>query len=776
MKKIYFLLALVLAVSGASGQLLQWNTFANTGLETTEPSVFNNANIGPSNLVIGPGVTPTSNANRFGGNAWFNTGYTNPSTIADAVGGNEYIEFTVTPNAGFSFTPTSFVFNWDKSGTGPQNVVLRSSADGYVADLGTVAPTGAITVQNTITISGLTNLTTATTFRLYGYGATGAAGTGGFDISSSVVNVQLNGTTASTGGSSITTTTVATSPFCVDGATGAAGTVSYTSIGTYAAATFNALLSDATGSFAAPVNIGSASVTGTDPGGSINITIPAGTVSGTGYKIRVDCVTPAVTGSESIAFEVINGAKNVTALAGITASGQVTVNWTNPNACFDEIMIVAKAMTTIAGTPTGDGTAYTADLNFLGTGTAFDGGKVVYKGIASGQVVTGLTNGTTYYLKAFTRKGTNWSTGVEITALPAVAVLPGEILINQVSPDYGAAADEYIELVNTTNKTFDLSTLAIRYQSASGSTGPAGGTLSGILQPHHYWLLSPNATITVGLTNALARDGAFATGFAAASGQLALVRISDYVVIDGVGYGMITGGTYTEGTAAAPPPTDGGIKRTVDGVDTDNNSADFSTVANASILLRNSSSTPLPVKFANVRAYQQGNGIKIEWSNLTETNVLNYKVERSASGQTFITLSDVAAAKNDGGRADYSFVDALPVNGVNLYRIQATEADGRKLYSVIVRVNTRGGKMEITVYPNPVSGGQLSMQATELPKGLYTVQVYNAGGQQVHSQQMNHNGGSVTEVIQLPSSLRSGMYNLRISNGEVNLGKIFIVR
>lgn len=100
----------------------------------------------------------------------------------------------------------------------------------------------------------------------------------------------------------------------MDGVTGAAGTVSYTSIGTYTAATFNALLSDAAGSFAAPVNIGSASVTGTDPGGSVNITIPAGTVSGTGYKIRVDCVTPAVTGSESIAFEVINGAKNVTGL------------------------------------------------------------------------------------------------------------------------------------------------------------------------------------------------------------------------------------------------------------------------------------------------------------------------------------------------------------------------------------------------------------------------------------------------------------------------------
>ncbi|MBK8698263.1 MAG: T9SS type A sorting domain-containing protein, partial [Saprospiraceae bacterium] len=184
----------------------------------------------------------------------------------------------------------------------------------------------------------------------------------------------------------------------------------------------------------------------------------------------------------------------------------------------------------------------------------------------------------------------------------------------------------------------------------------------------------------------------------------------------------------------------------------------------------------LPVKFSNVKAYQQGSGIKVEWSNLTESNVADYKVERSIAGQSFAALTTVLAAKNDGGRADYSFIDALPVNGVNLYRIQATEADGQKLYSVIVRVDTRGGITTITVYPNPVTAGQLSLQATELPKGLYNVQVYNAAGQQVHSQQLNHNGGSVTEMIQLPASLRSGMYNLLLSNGDMKLGKTFIVR
>ncbi|MGB5015403.1 MAG: hypothetical protein WBO68_15385, partial [Pyrinomonadaceae bacterium] len=180
---------------------LSWNTFGNAGTETSEPSNANDPNVGTSNLTLGAGVTAASNANRFGGSGWFDSGNTvSGNTIAEAIAGNNYIQFIVTPNAGFSFTPTSFVFNWDKSGTGPQNVALRSSADGFAANLGTVAPTAAIATQNTITITGLSDITAPTTFRIYGYGATATGGTGGFDITSSVANVILNGTTAASGG------------------------------------------------------------------------------------------------------------------------------------------------------------------------------------------------------------------------------------------------------------------------------------------------------------------------------------------------------------------------------------------------------------------------------------------------------------------------------------------------------------------------------------------------------------------------------------------------
>lgn len=110
---------------------------------------------------------------------------------------------------------------------------------------------------------------------------------------------------------------------------------------------------------------------------------------------------------------------NSTALATNIANQSITISWTNPTACYGEIMIIAKASSTIAGTPTGDGSAYTAALDFAGAGTPFDGGKVVYKGSTSSQTITGLTNGTPYFVRIFTRNGATWSAGSEVNATPA---------------------------------------------------------------------------------------------------------------------------------------------------------------------------------------------------------------------------------------------------------------------------------------------------------------------------------------------------------------------
>nr|AUN35604.1 hypothetical protein [uncultured bacterium] len=111
-----------------------------------------------------------------------------------------------------------------------------------------------------------------------------------------------------------TANSVAGTSFCT--AQAAAVTVNYTTSGTFNAGNaFTAQLSNASGSFASPVNIGSVTAT---TSGTINATIPAGTASGTGYRIRIVSSSPVSTGSD-------NGS-NIQLNAGVTPSVTIGAN------------------------------------------------------------------------------------------------------------------------------------------------------------------------------------------------------------------------------------------------------------------------------------------------------------------------------------------------------------------------------------------------------------------------------------------------------------------
>lgn len=191
---ISYLFMILLVYSTSSwGQLLTWDTAGNIGNEATEPSTFNNVKIAPASLTKGAGIGNASVANRFGGVTW-------SLSLSLAVSGNDYIEFTVTPDSNFSFTPTSFEFIWDRTSNGAINATLRSSLDNFTTNLGTVTGMGIgeYTTIRTITISGLTEISVPTTFRLYGYGGFSGAASAGFGSGpgSPSPNIVLNGTTS----------------------------------------------------------------------------------------------------------------------------------------------------------------------------------------------------------------------------------------------------------------------------------------------------------------------------------------------------------------------------------------------------------------------------------------------------------------------------------------------------------------------------------------------------------------------------------------------------
>ena len=148
---------------------------------------------------------------------------------------------------------------------------------------------------------------------------------------------------------------------------------------------------------------------------SNNISVNAITTSDISFVSGNKTGTAFAGNAQTIIGATPNNVTGAAASIGNTAS---SVSWTAPTGCFDEILIVA-ATATNTGVPTGDGTAYTGSLTY-GSGTVLGNGFVVYGGVStSPQLVTGLANGTTYFYKLFTRFGTQWSSGVEVSATPA---------------------------------------------------------------------------------------------------------------------------------------------------------------------------------------------------------------------------------------------------------------------------------------------------------------------------------------------------------------------
>ncbi len=97
---------------------------------------------------------------------------------------------------------------------------------------------------------------------------------------------------------SIATGAITGSPFNTTCTTGATGTIDFTSVGTYNAGnTYTVQMSDASGSFTNPVNIGS--LTSTANSGTINFTIPPAMASGVNYIFRIVSSNPSVTSNNT---------------------------------------------------------------------------------------------------------------------------------------------------------------------------------------------------------------------------------------------------------------------------------------------------------------------------------------------------------------------------------------------------------------------------------------------------------------------------------------------
>lgn len=185
---------------------------------------------------------------------------------------------------------------------------------------------------------------------------------------------------------------------------------------------------------------------------------------------------------------------------------------------------------------------------------------------------------------------------------------------------------------------------------------------------------------------------------------------------------------------------------------------------------------PLPVKFTGVRAFASGDRNTIEWSNLTESFIDRYEVEKSADGRNFMLMTSTAARGNANTQEDYSELDASPAP-VTWYRIKARTADGGIFYSAVVRVNrSERDEMKLLLYPNPVTSRVVTLQLYTSRPEQFTVRVFNSGGQQVFSTNWKHAAGSAAQNFELPASLKPGLYHLQVVSAGKTLTSNFVIQ
>ncbi|MEO7049863.1 MAG: choice-of-anchor tandem repeat GloVer-containing protein, partial [Ferruginibacter sp.] len=174
--------------------------------------------------------------------------------------------------------------------------------------------------------------------------------------------------------------------------------------------------------------------------------------------------------------------------------------------------------------------------------------------------------------------------------------------------------------------------------------------------------------------------------------------------------------------------------------------------------------TTLAIKLQSFTAQQHLHTSLLNWQTINEINTSHFIVQRSANGTTFTNIGSVDS-RNTPGAHDYSLTDARPVDGVNFYRLQMVDNDGKTTYSSIIKI-VFADKNELQVFPNPAKN-IITLSGLQ-SKG--TIKIIAADGKMV--KQMPVIGRSLLLNI---STLANGLYIIEYKN-EKEIQQIKIVK
>jgi Secretion system C-terminal sorting domain len=173
--------------------------------------------------------------------------------------------------------------------------------------------------------------------------------------------------------------------------------------------------------------------------------------------------------------------------------------------------------------------------------------------------------------------------------------------------------------------------------------------------------------------------------------------------------------------------------------------------------------------------------ITVNWGVQNETAVANYGVEQSNDGINFTTIATKAAQANNGTNPTYSTIDAAATTAANWYRVKANNQNATTKYTAVAMVNALPAEAvntiaTMSIYPNPVVDGHINLHLDNQAKGNYTVQITNAEGKTIHTENVQVQNNSILRIIKM-SAKATGKYQATVIDETGNKTTIgFIIK
>ncbi len=169
----------------------------------------------------------------------------------------------------------------------------------------------------------------------------------------------------------------------------------------------------------------------------------------------------------------------------------------------------------------------------------------------------------------------------------------------------------------------------------------------------------------------------------------------------------------------------------------------------------------LPVELVNFTGTNKGDKNILNWQTASELNNSHFVVQKSKDGQNFSHIGTVKGSGTSTTAHAYDFTDAVPYFGINYYRLNQVDNDGKTVFSKIISViRLIEGARILSIYPNPTQ----DKLTVEHASSVEMFEIVNTLGQ-IMTTVKPKIGTNQTDIA--TTELGTGIYFLRVNQTEM---------